>query len=189
VRQAEPDFKQEIKIPYFELGREKGLRLLEDLNPDVIVTCRAPILEPEILQKANWCGINVHFGIVPAYRGNDGLFWAIKKKDTSALGGSIHFLEDGVDTGHIIADAFPELTGRESETMIELKVSQALARTLVECLKTVEREGKAPAGKPQQQIGRNYRAKERSLTKDLGFFIKRLGRRMPSQKERQLFYR
>ncbi|HEX6983084.1 MAG TPA: formyltransferase family protein [Balneolaceae bacterium] len=188
VGPAEPDFKQEIEIPYFELGREKGLQLLDDLNPDVIITCRAPILEPEVLQKANWCGINVHFGIVPGYRGNDGLFWAAKKKDAEALGGSIHFLEDGIDTGHIIADAFPELTGQESETMIELKVSEVLSRVLVECLQTIEREGKAPIGKPQRQMGRNYRAKERTFAQDLGFFISRFSHRLPAQKERRLFY-
>ncbi|HET6528113.1 MAG TPA: formyltransferase family protein [Balneolaceae bacterium] len=188
VGQAEPDFKQEITLPYFELGREKGLQLLDDLNPDVIVACRAPILAPEVLQKANWCGINVHFGILPAYRGNDGLFWAAKKRDTEALGGSIHFLEDGVDTGYLIADAFPELSGRESETMIELKVSDVLSRTLVECLKAIERDGQAPAGKPHPFEGRNYLARERTFTQDLGFLAGRLVRRMPAQKERQLFY-
>lgn len=182
------NFSQEIKLPYFELGRERGLQLLDKLNPDVIVTCRAPILSPKLLQKANWCAINVHFGLVPDYRGNEGLFWAAKKKDTDSLGGSIHFLEDGVDTGHIIADALPKLTGRESETTLELKVSEVLSRTLVECLQSIAEAGKAPKGKPQGRIGRNYRGKERTFTKDLVFFINRVGQRLPAREEQKLFY-
>lgn len=182
------DFQQKIEIPWFELSQEKGLRILDGLDPDIIVTCRAPILRPEVLQKANWCGINVHFGIVPDYRGNEGLFWAATKKDVDALGGSIHLLNSGVDTGSIIAEAYPELDGTESFVSIELKVSRSLSEALVECLKIIFRQRRAPKGRAQMRAGRNYLAKERTFSKDISFFLRRLGGRSPSQKERLKFY-
>ena len=188
VEVEEPDFKQKIELPYYELDRKKGLDLLDEIDPDIIVTCRAPILSPELLEKANWCGINVHFGLVPDYRGNEGLFWAALKDDTQSLGGSIHMLEGGVDTGSIIADAFPRLNGSESETMIDLKVSEVLSRALVDSLKSIARQGCAPVGKPQTRTGRNYRAKERTFLKDLRYYTKRIGTKFAPREERQQFY-
>jgi hypothetical protein len=188
VDEKPPHFKNKIELPWYELETKQGRQLIRESKPDVLITCRAPILKDTLLDQANWCGINVHFGIVPNYRGNEGLFWAALQNDHDSFGGSIHLLTPGVDTGRKLVDAYPALDGYEMLAEIEVKVSKALAKALTTCLEKLARIKAAPTGKPQGCIGRNYRASERTFGKDLFCFLKRRRYQVPERRARQKFY-
>lgn len=183
-----PHFNNKVELPWFDLEGPKGVQLVKNSDPDVIITCRAPILKNEILDQARWCGINVHFGIVPDYRGNEGLFWAAYQNDHKSFGGSIHLLNSGVDTGGHLVDAYPRLSGKETLLEIEVEVSRALAGALTECLHKVAGYEQVPRAKAQECIGRNYRSSERTWKKDLSCFFKRRRYRIPEQKARREFF-
>lgn len=183
-----PHFDEYRRVPWHEMTEQKGIELLDELRPDIILACRAPILPPEIIDKAAWGAINVHFGIIPQYRGNEGLFWSLLNKDYQALGGSIHRIDSGVDTGHKLVDAYPQLNGNESLIEIEVAVSRALAETLIKSLKKIEKVGQIPDGQPQQSTGRNYRQSERNWKKDLAYLFQKTGRSLPLQEKNIRFF-
>lgn len=188
VDSATLDFSRRIQLPWQTLENEKGFNLLEDLQPDIIITCRAPILPPEILAKAEWGGINVHFGLVPEYRGNHGLFWALANDDFDALGGSIHLLDEGIDTGGKLVDAYPKLQSGESLISVEVEVSRILAEALVSCLQKIAEIETVPQGYSQQSEGRNYLADERTLAKDLSYLRRRSFNSIPAQEKQIQFF-
>lgn len=185
MKAGRPDFAftQHIRLNWMELETDEGIQLITNLQPDIIITCRAPILQDRLLETAGLCGINVHFGIVPDYRGNEGLYWAVMNNDFDALGGSIHLLDPGIDTGGKLVDAFPKLEKNASIIDIELAVSHVLSEALVACLNKIAKTNSTPEAAPQQRAGHNYLSKERTFAKDVQYLLKRSTTTIPAQEK------
>lgn len=154
-------------LPASKLNTGDGLELLKSMAPDILITCRAPLLSREILQSPKIAAINVHYGIAPKYRGNDSLFWALYSGDHKHLGGCLHYISEGVDTGNILAAAYPDLSSKDNEISIGIKTSRLLAETLIEYLYVISHTGKLSPGRPQVETGKNYKYSERTLLKCL----------------------
>ncbi len=58
--------------------------------------------------------INIHPSLLPAYKGKDAVLQALKAREKT-VGVSIHYVDEGMDTGQLIAQESIHLTGRESE--------------------------------------------------------------------------
>lgn len=181
------NFHHHLRISHAMLDDKRGVRLLENYKPEIILACRAPILKPNILDRASLCCINIHFGLLPDYRGNDGLFWAIYNGDTDSLGGTIHLMDDGMDTGNKLGDVFPALDKHSYLSDTEVAISRLLGKALVHILDRISYMDSPPSGKSQWSGGRNYRSDERTLTKDIGYLIRRW-KGLASQKERITYY-
>jgi folate-dependent phosphoribosylglycinamide formyltransferase PurN len=49
--------------------------------------------------------VNIHVGITPKYRGVHGTYWALVNNDVENSGVTVHFVDEGIDTGNIINQA------------------------------------------------------------------------------------
>jgi len=78
-------------------------QLLLKLDVDVIVLAQTGIIRNNIIKKAKKGVLNAHPGILPDYRGIDCLKWAILNNDLSKIGCTVHWVDQGVDTGNIIS--------------------------------------------------------------------------------------
>lgn len=74
--------------------------LLESLKPDLLVVASAPILKSRIFSKAKYGCLNPHPGWLPKYRGLGANAYAIQQNDKPGI--TIHFIDEGIDTGKII---------------------------------------------------------------------------------------
>ncbi|WP_373493372.1 formyl transferase [Aquiflexum sp.] len=172
-----------------ELKNEIGIELLNSIAPDIIFTCRAPILRPEILNIPRFGSINVHFGIAPKYRGNNTLFWALMNNDSKNIGACVHYINKGVDRGNILAKAFPALTRNESEVSIDLKTLTLVAEAAVTVLKKIEKDEKKPIGLVQNKLGKNYKHTERTFFLNLKYLSKKsLGMIQTEPREQSIIY-
>lgn len=105
--------------------KEKGFLILEQpprgeiseftqklsrLKPDLIYVWSYPLILPEeILEIPKFGCVNVHLGLLPEYRGVNGVRWALLNGEQTT-GVTIHFMDAGIDTGDIIARvSFPIL--------------------------------------------------------------------------------
>jgi folate-dependent phosphoribosylglycinamide formyltransferase PurN len=79
--------------------------LLDELNPDIVVVNGTRILTRKTLAKLNATVINTHQGITPGYRGAHGAYWALAQNDPKHCGVTVHLVDEGIDTGNIIAQA------------------------------------------------------------------------------------
>jgi len=76
---------------------------IEIFNPDLIVINGTRILSKQLLKSINCPIVNIHVGITPQYRGVHGGYWALKEKNPQLYGVTLHYVDEGIDTGRIIA--------------------------------------------------------------------------------------
>lgn len=180
---------KKIEFDHGKLKTDDGFYLVASLKPDIIVTCKAPILRERILQIPTLGCINVHYGIPPKYRGNDTLFWPWYLKDSDNIGGSVHIVSTGVDTGRILAKVYPALEKKDGETELDFKTSQLLGLALKNVLEFIIEERKLPLGLTQTEKGRNYKQAERTVGISLkAIMLHRLGRLKPRPRKERIEY-
>jgi methionyl-tRNA formyltransferase len=79
------------------------LKLLQKIDPDVIVVNGTRIISKRVLTSTRSIFINTHAGITPQYRGVFGAYWALVSNDAINCGVTIHQVDAGIDTGAIIS--------------------------------------------------------------------------------------
>lgn len=93
-------------VEYIEnINSREGSRLLNEVAPDAIVVVTRRIISKGTLTRVPIRFINIHDGIVPKYRGLFGAYWAMVSKDSAHCGATVHFIDQGLDTGPIIAQS------------------------------------------------------------------------------------
>lgn len=70
--------------------------------PDILAVCGTTVIRPEVFTLTPKGAINIHTGITPEYRSADPIFWALYKGEPEKVGVTIHFIDQGIDTGPII---------------------------------------------------------------------------------------
>ncbi len=114
-----------LKVPYvildyksFEGKRaynEALMKKLEELSPDLIVLAGyMRILPPSIVERFRWKIVNIHPAILPAFPGLNAIERAYKA-GCKVMGITIHYVDEGVDSGPIIEQACIKV--REGETL------------------------------------------------------------------------
>lgn len=183
----DPSTYNRIEFDHSKLKTEEGVELLEALKPDILVTCNAPILRDRILQIPRIACINVHYGIPPHYRGNNTLFWPWYFGDFDNIGGSVHYINGGVDTGRVLAKVYPALEKKDGETELDLKTSQLLGVALIKVLRFIVVAGKLPLGLSQTEKGRNFKLAERTVRISLkAILLHKLGRLKPEPRNERM---
>jgi len=89
-----------IEVP--SVNARATLKLLKELNPDIIIVNGTRIISKKVLNGLKATFINMHAGITPAYRGVHGGYWALAKDDAGNFGVTVHLVDPGIDTGDIL---------------------------------------------------------------------------------------
>ena len=93
---------------------EAARALLRSLAPAVVVVNGTRILGRETLAAAPVPFVNMHAGITPAYRGVHGGFWALAEGRPDLVGTTVHRVDEGIDTGTIVEQAYFAVTPADS---------------------------------------------------------------------------
>jgi folate-dependent phosphoribosylglycinamide formyltransferase PurN len=81
------------------------LQALGRLKPDVILLAGCRMLSRNTLGAIECPILNYHAGITPKYRGMNGGYWALAIGDDKNFGTTVHFVDEGVDTGGVLYQA------------------------------------------------------------------------------------
>jgi folate-dependent phosphoribosylglycinamide formyltransferase PurN len=84
------------------INAKSTIELIKAINPDLIIVNGTRIISKKVLQAVNCKFINAHAGITPMYRGVHGTYWALVNRDIENSGVTVHFIDEGIDTGNII---------------------------------------------------------------------------------------
>lgn len=141
------EFAMQHNLPIFQPAKiktEETLQLFQSHQADVAVVVAYGRILPESFLKAFPHGaINVHFSLLPKYRGAAPVNWAIVEGE-EVTGVSTMQMDAGLDTGDILLQR--EIEIGQSETSIELmeRLSFIGANLLSETLKYYERLAHIP---------------------------------------------
>ena len=118
------DLSQKYKIPIMKVENLNGptaVETLRNLNADLGVVLGTRILKRSTFSIPRIGCLNVHMGKVPEYRGLPPGFWELYEKQSSA-GVTIHFVDDGLDTGEIVGEDSVDIHPRESLETLQKKL-------------------------------------------------------------------
>jgi len=116
-----------------------AIEAMEALKPDLIIQAGAGILRARLFTTARLGAVNLHHGIAPLIRGMDSIYWALWANRPDWLGATVHWIDDGIDTGAVLAYApiAPRLTG-EGYPALYARATQHGADQLVRTLVRLE---------------------------------------------------
>jgi folate-dependent phosphoribosylglycinamide formyltransferase PurN len=104
--QPEPRENQKL-IRIETINSEHFVTTLAELQPKVILLIGTRLIKAAYIEKItkdlNVVLLNYHAGITPQYRGMNGGYWSLVNDDVMNFGTTIHLVDQGVDTGSIIA--------------------------------------------------------------------------------------
>lgn len=101
-------------------------------RPDLIVVACFPwLLPPAITSAASIAAINVHPSLLPRWRGPDPLFWTFHAGDMTT-GVTIHHLDQGFDTGPILAQRTVGIMAGESLAELDRRLAVTGGEMLVD---------------------------------------------------------
>jgi methionyl-tRNA formyltransferase len=139
-------------------ARDEALhRRIEGLAPDVgVVVAYGRILPGALLEVPRFGFVNVHFSLLPAYRGPAPVQRAIMDGATHT-GVSIIFVTEGMDEGPVLAVRPVAIDADDTAGSLGARLSEAGAALLVDTLRDLERG--AVEARPQDDSAATYAPK------------------------------
>ena len=106
-----------------DFAHPDALAALAAFAPDLaVVACFTHRIPPAALAVPRLGCLNLHPSLLPVYRGPQPLFWQLR--DGAPTGATVHFMDEGLDTGDIAAQAVVLLpdgsSGPEAERTLAL---------------------------------------------------------------------
>ena len=143
---------EELGIPVFQPVKiREAKEVLEKTEADVcVVAAFGQIIPASILHMKKYGCINVHASLLPKYRGAAPIQWAVIDGEKES-GVTIMQMDEGLDTGDMLAKAIVPLDEKETGGSLFDKLSEAGGRLCVETLAklekgeiTPEKQGESP---------------------------------------------
>jgi len=130
-------FSKQFKIDYLKLknvNSEQNLKSISDYDCDILVSMSFnQIFKKKIIDLTPIGIINCHAGKLPFYRGRNILNWVLIN-DEKEFGITVHFVDEGIDTGDIILQKTFPITDKDNYSAL-LEISyNACANILYEAL-------------------------------------------------------
>lgn len=128
---------------------EKAIEALKEINPDIIVVVAyGQILPAAIIYLPTFKSVNVHFSLLPRYRGAAPVAWAILRGEEKT-GVTIFELDEKMDEGDILAAEEVAILPGENSQSLEMRLSQVGAELLVRTLREIEHIRHSPQNHSQ----------------------------------------
>ncbi|SDK74963.1 phosphoribosylglycinamide formyltransferase [Streptomyces indicus] len=109
--------------------------------PDLVVSAGfMKILGKEFLARFGGCTVNTHPALLPSFPGAHGVRDALAY-GAKVTGCTVHFVDDGVDTGPIIAQGVVEVLDEDDESALHERIKEVERRLLVEVVGRLARHG------------------------------------------------
>ena len=97
---------------------------------------------------------------IAEYRGADCTFWALFNGEPDQVGCTLHRIDNGIDTGTLIAHICPEVDEGDGELTLFWRAVRDSAEVYAEMLERLARGERV--GEPQREWGRLYQVKDRT---------------------------
>ncbi len=129
------EFSLKKNIPVFtpdNLKDEKVISEIKTLKPDLgVVVAYGKILPKEIFLLPKYKTLNVHFSLLPKYRGAAPVQWAIIKGER-VTGVTVFFIDEGLDTGDILIQKEVKIDPTDDAITLEKKLVEVGINLLLE---------------------------------------------------------
>jgi len=105
--------------------------ILKKSAPDLVLLGQTGVVKKNVVDIPHLGTLNAHPGILPFYRGIDCAKWAILNDDLDEIGATVHWVDEGVDTGPIIAVKKYSLMGDETLEILEERLEDMSIQLMI----------------------------------------------------------
>ena len=134
-----------LGVPVLRYRRDRQARLVASLaatKPDLICVASFPaLLEPPVLRLPRLGSLGIHHSLLPRHRGPDPVFWTYFCDD-GETGVTVFWLDDGEDTGDVLAQEVVGLPRGQDGVGLYHELSRRGCALLLRALEDV-RDGRA----------------------------------------------
>ncbi|MER5494122.1 phosphoribosylglycinamide formyltransferase [Streptomyces sp. LE64] len=115
--------------------------------PDLVVSAGfMKIVGKEFLARYGGRTVNTHPALLPSFPGAHGVRDALAY-GAKVTGCTVHFVDDGVDTGPVIAQGVVEIRDEDDETALHERIKEVERKLLVEVVGRLARDGYSIEGR------------------------------------------
>jgi hypothetical protein len=96
------------RVPVRHVGSVNApetVALLQQAAPALVVVNGTRIISERVLGAVDCRFVNTHAGTTPRYRGVHGGYWALAEGHPELVGTTVHLVDEGIDTGGVLARA------------------------------------------------------------------------------------
>ncbi len=138
------------------INSEAGIQIVESLKPELIISIRyGSILKQAVLSIPQFGVLNLHSGLLPAYRGVMATFWAMLKGESS-IGTTLHFIESpDIDEGAVIEQTHLPVNPERSYLWHVLQLYPDGCSRILDTIQKIE-QAEVIATKPQKGEANYY---------------------------------
>ena len=115
------------------------MNYLDSLNIDIIINQSQSIIKKQLLKIPRIGIINRHNALLPKNRGRLTPFWVLFNKEKET-GVSIHFVDEGIDSGDIIIQKKFDIENKDNFNSIVKKNYDFASIAIIEALKILEND-------------------------------------------------
>lgn len=138
---AVADVAGELDLPLLEIDRVRdgeGFDALDASEPDaIVVVAYGEILTPDVLDIPRLGAVNVHFSLLPRWRGAAPVQRAILEGD-EVTGVTLMLMDEGLDTGPILSTVESPIDPDEDAGTLGARLSEMGAATLPDTVRGLE---------------------------------------------------
>jgi len=133
---------KKLLISLEDINNEEAINNFLKLKPDLfIVAGFSQIFTKELLSIPKIGTINLHAGKLPKYRGGSPLNWQLINREEKA-GISIILMDEGIDTGNILAEDIFEIEKEDDINSLHNKANKKFPKLVIEAIKELEKGNK-----------------------------------------------
>jgi methionyl-tRNA formyltransferase len=138
---------------------EQSIVFAERCSADYIITFGSSILKKEWIDKFRNRILGIHLGLSPYYRGSGTNFFPFVNQELGAIGFTLMNLDEGVDTGAIIHQAYANFVQGDSIHSVGNRLLQEMYDAIVRLMQ-IKVDLSQSVKQPQKESGRLYRKKD-----------------------------
>lgn len=134
-----------------------GVEAIRRIGPDaIVVVAYGEILTSEVLEVPRLGTLNLHFSLLPRWRGAAPVQRAILEGD-ERTGASVMLIDDGLDTGPVVASIEEPIAPDDDAGSLGKRLADRGAALVVDALRSLEAGTATPT--PQDEAKATYAAK------------------------------
>jgi methionyl-tRNA formyltransferase len=138
---AVADAASDLDLPLLEVARVRdgeGFEALDAMEPDaIVVVAYGEILTPDVLDIPRLGAVNVHFSVLPRWRGAAPVARAILEGDV-ATGVTVMLMDEGLDTGPVLLIAETSIGDDEDAASLGARLADLGGPLLIETLRGLD---------------------------------------------------
>jgi len=129
------EFQYKYSIPVIacsSLNDDAVVNGLKEIQPDLVIFTGGGLIRQDVLANSGNGVLNCHMGLLPPYRGMDVVEWPILEDHIEQIGITVHFMDQGLDTGDILRTR--QIQPHSGENIAELRdrIEPIMCQTLVD---------------------------------------------------------